>query len=141
MNRLIAILTSLALIACTPAPADNSSTFTLSSGIVVASNVATEGVPSDAYLEFETNPKFVAVKMRQYFYGQGEIKQAWLSLPRNGIATLNIGTGAAGGLFATKDELLMEVTVKIQRDRLPVGTTLSVYNLDTAETIANYSVR
>ena len=65
MNRLIAILTTLALIACTPTPADRSGTVTLSSGIVVASNVATEGVPTDAYVEFEISPTFVAVKMRQ----------------------------------------------------------------------------
>jgi len=150
MGKLFVAGVVLVLTACQPATESNAhqssikdskTTFTLSSGVQVTSVVVEEGVPSDTYAKFEVAPQFVAIRMRQYFYSRGELKQVWLSLPRNGIATLNVGTGSDSSFFGSKEEVMKEVTVRIQRDRLPSDTTLSVYNTDTGETIAIYSVR
>ncbi|MBX3628057.1 MAG: hypothetical protein KF892_23815 [Rhizobacter sp.] len=138
MIRLITVLASLTLAACSPALDSNANTFTLSSGVLVTSDGSLQATSTETHTKFEADSKFVTVKMREYFHSRGEIKHAWLSLPRNGIATLHIGTGATGG---AKEESLRETTVRIARDRLPAGTTLSVYNLDTSETVAIHTSR
>ena len=141
MTRLIpASLASLVLTACTQSPDHSDTTFTLSSGVRVVSSVQTNGTPDEAVTQFKAGTEVITIKMREYFKGSNETGRAWLSLPRHGIATLNVGSVHASGPFTTKDESLRDVIVQIKRDRLPRGTTLSVYNLDTAETLAHYSV-
>ena len=138
MRRLITALVSLLLTACSPSSEVDTNTFTLSNGVEVASDLSIENSLKETQTKFDSDPQFVIVKAREYFHSRSELKHAWLSLPRNGIATLNIGTGPTGG---AKEESLKEVSIRIKRDRLPAGTILSVYNLDTQETLGNYTAR
>lgn len=150
MVKLFVTLVALVLAACEPTTenlahpssvGDSKTTFTLSSGVQVTSTDLDEGVSNEAYTKFEVAPQFVSIAMRQYFHRRSELKRVWLSLPKNGIATLNLGTGADNSFFGSKEEVLKEVFVRIQRDRLQAVSSLAVYNTDTGENMAIQPIR
>ena len=134
-----ALLLSLFLAGCSPSAKPEATAFTLASGIEVVSVNAAVKSTDEPYVRVSADKDHLVINLRQYFYRSSAIEQPWLSLPRNGIATLNIGTGESNEVVGNHSEFLQSFVIRIDRKRVPTGTVLSIYNRDTSEVVVNHA--
>jgi hypothetical protein len=132
-------LLAIVLAGCSPKAKPVGSTFTLASGIEVLSVEASANSSDEPYVRISADKNYLVINLREFFYRSSAIEQPWLSLPRNGIATLNIGTGESNEVIGNHSEFLQNIVIRIDRKRVPAGTVLSIYNRDTAEVLANHA--
>jgi hypothetical protein len=139
---LAACLLCILAIACSPGTSTaEKGAWTLSTGVELVSSDETLTSEPQNFATVGVEGDYVVVRMRDFFYHSGKFEHPWLTLPRRGFATLHIGTENPSSLLSSAEEFQRDLTVRIHRKRLPTGTTLVVYNHDTGESVAQYTVR
>ena len=138
MRRAFAFLVVIQLLGCSPKPQPTDDVFTLTSGVDVVSDALANQNAEISNVRISAEQDFYLVRARAYFYSSGAFDKPWVTLTKNGIATLNLGTSKK--VVSHRSESLRDLVIKIDKNRLDSGAVLSVYNLDTSEVMANLAI-
>lgn len=86
------LLVSFLIAGCSPQPEPTADVFTLASGMELLPIAQSTNDSSDTYIRVKTEPDVYVVEIREYFHQPDSFAPPWLSLQKNGISTLNIGS-------------------------------------------------
>ena len=124
------LLFALAFVFIITAPAE---AWDLTADVNIVDSSGPIDTTSQTYTKVESSGNYIMINIREFFYSSGPFEGPWLSLDRNGRATLNIGTKKKSWFFSTSEEFVRDIRIRIHKKRLKVGTTLYTYNTDTGE--------
>jgi hypothetical protein len=138
MRSILACLVAVQFSACSPKQPSTKDAFTLANGVELVTDAQFAQSAEGTRVQLNIVDDNYLILVRAYFNRATAFDQPWVTLTRNGISTLNLGTKGSGAI--DKEEILRNVIIRIDKSRIPSGTVLSVYNMDSLEVLANISI-
>ncbi|GAA0769051.1 hypothetical protein LRH25_03120 [Ideonella azotifigens] len=127
--------------ACSPDTRPDANTFTFATGVHLLSfKERKPDANTGRGVSVTAESDHLRIKVRDFFYRNGDFPAPWIGLPHNGIVTLNIGTHEASSPLSTKDEYALDLEVQVELRRLQDATSLAIYNLDTGDVLAHVAL-
>jgi hypothetical protein len=105
----------------------NSGTWTYSTGLKIISVNTLKDAPEKPSWKIEHKGTDYIATISDYFFREDNFEEPYLSISRDGKVTLTVRTKRQK-IFQTKDEYLLQLTIRISSKRLHKGETVYFYN-------------